>query len=41
MPVELEVDNKTFRNAIKLDMKLQYYKKIPRYLLTTAIKKKE
>eukprot|EP00106_Octopus_bimaculoides_P014596 XP_014782038.1 PREDICTED: uncharacterized protein LOC106877607 [Octopus bimaculoides] len=38
MAIELEVDNKTIRNAVKYDLRLESYTRTPKHLLTTAMK---
>uniref|UniRef100_A0A0L8FX29 Transposase Tc1-like domain-containing protein n=1 Tax=Octopus bimaculoides TaxID=37653 RepID=A0A0L8FX29_OCTBM len=38
--IELEVDNKTIRNAIKYDLRFKSYTITPKHLLTTAMKEK-
>ncbi|XP_014780575.1 uncharacterized protein LOC106876512 [Octopus bimaculoides] len=38
--IELEVDNKIIRNAVKYDLRLKSYTRTPKHLLTTAMKEK-
>ncbi|XP_014788330.1 uncharacterized protein LOC106882239 [Octopus bimaculoides] len=40
MAIELEVDNKTIRNAIKYDLRLKSSIRTPKHLLTTVMKEK-